>query len=709
VAAQGNGESLFDFASLFDMDELQRIQDAFSAATGVASVITSPKGDPITRPSNFCRLCSDIIRKTDAGRANCRRSDAALGRQESSGPVVQPCLSGGLWDAGASISVDGRHLANWLIGQVRDPHQDDETLLRYADAIGADRDAFRKALAEVTVMDQERFRKIAEALFLLANLLSRQAYLIFRQKQLLRESRAAEVMLRHSEDSFRTIIDSMNECLFVHDPATGAILDVNKRACDQYGYSKEEMLSQGIAGLSANVPPYDQPHAQRRLRMAIEGLPQCFEWLAKRRDASLFWLEVTIRLANIAGERRLLVTGRDITDRKAAQEEAQHEKAITDAVMNCVPGLIYLYDDKGRMVRWNRKHEELTGYSSEELSRMTLADWYRDDPDQLDRIMKAVQRMAVEGYAEEEGNILNKDGSHRLYLFSGIPLVLEGRQYFTGIGVDISERKRIQELLVQTEKMMSVAGLAAGMAHEINNPLSGILQGLQVLESRLLGSTPRNEEAATSCGCTMEIIRDYLGRRELDAILAGMKDAARRAARVVGNMLEFSRSGESNLVPGDLQALLEKASELCAGEYDLKTKFDFRNIRIDRDYDPAMPPVPCSATQLEQVFINLLKNAAQAMTHGTCDGAPPGITLRTRVQGRAAVVEVADNGPGMSEQVRKRIFEPFYTTKAPGEGTGLGLSVCYFIITEAHKGGIEVVSSPGRGARFIIRLPLSAS
>jgi ligand-binding sensor protein len=140
------------FGDLFNIEEIQGIQDSFANATGVASIITQPDGTPITHPSNFCRLCVDIIRKTEKGRANCYRSDATLGRCNPSGPIISPCLSGGLWDAGASITVGGKHIANWLIGQVRDTTQNEKQMLRYADEIGADREEFRRALAEVPVM-----------------------------------------------------------------------------------------------------------------------------------------------------------------------------------------------------------------------------------------------------------------------------------------------------------------------------------------------------------------------------------------------------------------------------------------------------------------------------------------------------------------------------------------------------------------------------
>ncbi|MDA8133631.1 MAG: PocR ligand-binding domain-containing protein, partial [Desulfobacteraceae bacterium] len=164
------------FDSLFDLEQIQEIQDSFAAATGVASIITDANGRPITKPSNFCRLCMDIIRKTENGLFNCMQSDRIIGRYHEQGPVIQPCLSGGLWDAGVSIHVGGKHIANWLIGQVRTPDMDMEQTKEYAHTIGADPDAFAEALEEVKAMPLDQFKKIAKSLFLIANRLSDQAF-----------------------------------------------------------------------------------------------------------------------------------------------------------------------------------------------------------------------------------------------------------------------------------------------------------------------------------------------------------------------------------------------------------------------------------------------------------------------------------------------------------------------------------------------------
>ncbi|MGC4065134.1 MAG: PocR ligand-binding domain-containing protein [Polyangiaceae bacterium] len=190
-------------AELVDVDKLQRLQDAFANATGVASIITDTSGIPITRASNFSTFCQDVVRGTEKGLANCMRSDAELGRPNLSGPIMRPCLSAGLWDGGASIFAGGYHIANWLIGQVRNEAQKDEVLLAYARDIGADEDAFREALAKVVVMSTERFHQVCEFLFLAANQISQLAYANFRQRADMESLRREEQARRELEMRLR--------------------------------------------------------------------------------------------------------------------------------------------------------------------------------------------------------------------------------------------------------------------------------------------------------------------------------------------------------------------------------------------------------------------------------------------------------------------------------------------------------------------------
>lgn len=186
------------FCDLFNLKDIQKIQDLFSEATGVASIITQPDGTPITQPSNFRRLCSDIIRKTNVGLENCYKSDALIGRHHPEGPVVMPCLSCGLWDAGASISVGGKHIANWLIGQVRNETQNEEQMRSYAREIGADENDYIKAFHEVPLMSEAQLKRIAKVLFAFANQLSDVAYQNVQQARFITERENAEKDLEKS-------------------------------------------------------------------------------------------------------------------------------------------------------------------------------------------------------------------------------------------------------------------------------------------------------------------------------------------------------------------------------------------------------------------------------------------------------------------------------------------------------------------------------
>jgi signal transduction histidine kinase len=299
------------------------------------------------------------------------------------------------------------------------------------------------------------------------------------------------------------------------------------------------------------------------------------------------------------------------------------------------------------------------------------------------------------------------DGIERFVDLTAYPLAGDGVNGAVVLIDDVTERSRMEDMMVQSEKMLSVGGLAAGMAHEINNPLAGILQNVQVLRNRLLPDLPANRRAADKVGVAMELIQAYAETRGLFEMMDSVMDSGQRAAKVVENMLSFSRKSDSSYAPHDMVELLDQSAELAGNDYDLKKKYDFRQVEVLREFEADLPMVACEKPQIQQVVINLLRNACQAMTSDPDHVHPPRITLRLRRSGKRVCMEIEDNGPGMSEEVRKRVFEPFFTTKAVGVGTGLGLSVSYFIITENHAGSMGVASSPGSGTCFTLCLPIN--
>jgi signal transduction histidine kinase len=245
----------------------------------------------------------------------------------------------------------------------------------------------------------------------------------------------------------------------------------------------------------------------------------------------------------------------------------------------------------------------------------------------------------------------------------------------------ILKMRTIEELIIHSEKMNTVAGLAAGMAHEINNPLAGVLQGTQVVITRVSPEIAVNRSTAEECGTKMENIHNYLTRRGVREMLEAIRASGQRAAEIVSTMLSFSGKNDGQMHEAPLAELLDAAVELARNDFDPNRRFDFRDIQVVREYDPKLSPVPCRANEIQQVLLNLFKNASQAMPDRGTRSDLPRIIVRTSHVGNTAKIEVEDNGPGIPRAMKRRVFEPFFTTRGAYGGTGLGLFISYFIIT----------------------------
>jgi signal transduction histidine kinase len=262
--------------------------------------------------------------------------------------------------------------------------------------------------------------------------------------------------------------------------------------------------------------------------------------------------------------------------------------------------------------------------------------------------------------------------------------------------------------MIQSEKMLSVGGLAAGMAHEINNPLAGMLQTANVMSSRLNISRKNtaNKEAAEKAGTTLQVIESYMELRGIPSMIEKINESGRRIAAIVNNMLSFARKSEDVFSTYDIPFLLDKTLKLAETDYDFKKQYDFKQINILKEYAENIPHLPCDISKIQQVFLNILRNGAQAMQSAKI--SDPQLIIRVFIKDneKKLTIEIEDNGPGISNEIKSKIFEPFFTTKPIGVGTGLGLSVSYFIITETHNGDLYVESNNDRGSKFIIKLPI---
>jgi PAS domain S-box-containing protein len=394
------------------------------------------------------------------------------------------------------------------------------------------------------------------------------------------------------------------------------------------------------------------------------------------------------------------------------QVRSKIEKKLTgfqnylNSIIDSMPSALIALDEQLYVTQWNQEASALSGTRLDEALNQPIFLAFEPLKPFLPQLKQTVEQHTV---AKIERVTWIKDDEPKHYALTFYPLMGgAGRGVVIRID-DITQRLSLEEMMVQSEKMLSVGGLAAGMAHEINNPLGAILHNVQNIRRRLSPELPKNLEQAEQIGIELATVNNYLQAREVPQLLDGIQQAGARAAKIVTHMLSFSRRSTRQMAPCDLPALIDQAVEIAGNDFDLAIGFDFKGQAIIRQFDPALGPVPGTANELEQVLLNLLKNAAQAIHQREDDSEPGRIILRTRLNPPWAEIQVEDNGIGMSESVRKRTFEPFFTTKEIGQGTGLGLSVSYFIITNNHKGQMEVQSTLGQGTCFTLRLPLAGT
>lgn len=316
------------FEDLINIDEIQRIQDSFAKATGVASLITDPNGKPITKPSNFCNLCSKIIRSTEKGTINCKLSDAAIGKYKKDGPTIQPCLSAGLMDAGASISVGGKHIANWLIGQVKNENTDKSQMLEYVKEIGANETEFEKAFDEITEMSGEQFKNIADTLFYFANEISSKAFHNYMQKQLIEELKLKEKQLlsektkvEENEAQLNTLINTIPDLIWLKD-INGIYLDCNTRFEQFFGAQKHEILGKtDYDFVDKELADFFRAHDNKAMMAGKPTMNE--EEITFASDGHREFLE-TIKTPLLTNSKKVigvLGIGRDISKRKQYEEQ----------------------------------------------------------------------------------------------------------------------------------------------------------------------------------------------------------------------------------------------------------------------------------------------------------------------------------------------------------------------------------------------------
>jgi len=313
--------SELQFGDLFDLDEIQRIQDAFSLATGVAALITDLAGNPITRPSQFTDFCS-MIRSTVKGMAYCQESDAFIGLLNPAGPVWGLCLSGKLLDGGTGITVGERQIANWLIGQVRDTAVDESYYRQYAQELGLDEELFLQALAKVPQMSRERFEQICQALHLIGAQFSRLALRNAEQRQAIEQLQQTQAALQESEERYRTLVQKSSEAIVLIDPATRKVVESNLHFQELIGYSQAELDAMPIytfvLGSKAQIDRYYDEILPIQHELPVESRQ------FRHKSGRIVEVERSGALVHLRGKTVYMVSARDVTERKYIEEKMHY-------------------------------------------------------------------------------------------------------------------------------------------------------------------------------------------------------------------------------------------------------------------------------------------------------------------------------------------------------------------------------------------------
>ncbi|MBN1545366.1 MAG: PAS domain S-box protein [Syntrophaceae bacterium] len=456
------------------------------------------------------------------------------------------------------------------------------------------------------------------------------------------------------------------------------------------------------------IHPEDRLMAKNAMKQVFENnQPYDIEYRATRQDGA----EILIRskaslIRDVNGQPlRLVGAVQDMTEQKRAEELQRASEETYRALFNATTAAVAIQNiEDFSFVDANRAFLEIYGYSIDEVKNLKPNQFCSlDEAHRCKLCEENRERLLREETVQVEVKDRRKDGTS-LWMEKTIRKVnINGIDRIMVLAQDTTEKKMMQQIMIQTEKIMALGGLAAGMAHEINNPLGIISQGVQNVVRRTREKIPANLRAAEESHLSFDSLQTYLQKRNVLRSLDAIQEAAARAAGIVENMLEFSHRNENSLLPGDINQILEKAIALARIDYDLKKKYDFRNIDVLTEFGD-LPKISCVASELEQVFLNLLRNSAQSLSEA--GPRKPVIRVCSRGEADSAVIEIEDNGMGIPPDDQRRIFEPFFTTKKPGEGTGLGLSVSFHIVTQRHHGQMTVESEPGKWTRFRIRLPV---
>jgi PAS domain S-box-containing protein len=506
------------------------------------------------------------------------------------------------------------------------------------------------------------------------------------------ERRRMEEELRASEERFRMLMETSPIAIVASRLGEGTVLYANSKAGELFDLPVDEFA--GRRSLDFYFDPSERLVVVDELSQGKQILGR--EMRFKKADGSVFWSSFSSQLIDFEGTPALLSVFQDIGERKRAEEELRRERDFNQSLIDGSPIFFVAIDGRGRIVMMNRAMAGTLGYAEDEVAGLDYASTFVPEEEREGLLGIFGQLTGSMEPTLSENHVLTKDGERRLVEWHGRSVAKPGGEFdfFFGIGIDITERRRMEderERALQADRLQALGEMAAGVAHELNQPLNGIrlyAEGTLLYLKRDMGVS--EEELTEAC----------------EDIIAQVD----RMAIIINHMRAFSRdtSGEDT-VPFEMRQVVEDALKLIGAQLRV------HGIEVRIDCPEGLPACRGRAFRIEQVVLNLLTNARDALDERNArlrdgkeerlEGWAPSIEIRTVLEEPGWVhLEVADTGEGIQEEILPRIFEPFFTTKEVGKGTGLGLALARTIV-EQQGGRLEVVSLLGEGATFRVVMP----
>ena len=488
--------------------------------------------------------------------------------------------------------------------------------------------------------------------------------------------------LRKSEKRYRELFEHIDQGISI-STREGKFIDCNPAILKILGYeSKEEFLQLDISK-DLYVNPEDRKQFQRLVER--DGYVKNYEVAFKKKNGETILILLTTQAiknekGEVIGYQGLNI---DISERIRMEQELREKHGFLTNLLESSADCIMVADMRGRTIFFNKAAERLTGYKADEvIGKLHVSKFY--SLEMAREIMSKLRSDDYGGKGKLENYMLTMYGKNNeeMPVSLSASIVYEGQKELASLGIftDLREKIKIEKelqdthvRLLQSEKMASLGSLAAGVAHEINNPLGGIL----IYASLLM------EDFETSKDPRVQDLQKIV-------------EEATRCKEIVKSLLEFGRQTDSRFEPIDInKAILD-------GLFFLEKQVLFHDIKIIKRLDQTLPFIEGDANQIKQVFMNMMVNAAEAMSE---EGGAFTITTGSASDRSSIFISFQDEGTGIPAEIQSKIFDPFFTTKGIGKGTGLGLSTSYGII-QSHHGNIDVTSSPGKSTTFTIYLPI---